>query len=137
MPSTPASLLERLRRPDDAYAWARLVRLHAPTLYGWAGPARDPAERDRRDGLTGKQREALEQGFSVGEPARHEGGQGRRGEARRRTTGSSRKALSSRKGEFGRGPFLGDLKDTQKAAALGVGVHPGGAGQELLREAQP
>jgi RNA polymerase sigma-70 factor (ECF subfamily) len=36
MHSTPVSLLERLRRPDDADAWARFVHLYAPTLYGWA-----------------------------------------------------------------------------------------------------
>jgi RNA polymerase sigma-70 factor (ECF subfamily) len=33
---TPASLLERLRNPADAGAWARFVELYAPTLYDWA-----------------------------------------------------------------------------------------------------
>src|SRR5262245_60040259 len=33
---TPASLLERLRRPDDREAWARFVELYTPLLYFWA-----------------------------------------------------------------------------------------------------
>jgi RNA polymerase sigma-70 factor (ECF subfamily) len=33
---TPASLLERLRRPGDAQAWARFVELYTPLLYHWA-----------------------------------------------------------------------------------------------------
>ena len=33
---TPASLLERLRRPGDAAAWARFVELYTPLLYHWA-----------------------------------------------------------------------------------------------------
>src|ERR1700730_12188334 len=33
---TPASLLERLRRPGDAHAWARFVELYTPLLYDWA-----------------------------------------------------------------------------------------------------
>jgi RNA polymerase sigma-70 factor (ECF subfamily) len=33
---TPASLLERLRRPGDAAAWARFVELYTPLLYRWA-----------------------------------------------------------------------------------------------------
>lgn len=33
---TPASLLERLRRPSDAEAWGRFVRLYTPLLYHWA-----------------------------------------------------------------------------------------------------
>jgi RNA polymerase sigma-70 factor (ECF subfamily) len=33
---TPASLLERLRQPDDAAAWDRLVALHTPLLCDWA-----------------------------------------------------------------------------------------------------
>jgi RNA polymerase sigma-70 factor (ECF subfamily) len=36
MNSTPVSLLERLRRPDDAEAWSRFVLLYAPMLYSWA-----------------------------------------------------------------------------------------------------
>ena len=35
-PPTPVSLLERLRRPDDADAWERFVRLYTPVLYDWA-----------------------------------------------------------------------------------------------------
>jgi RNA polymerase sigma-70 factor (ECF subfamily) len=35
-PSTPVSLLERLRRPDDADAWGRFVHLYTPLLYRWA-----------------------------------------------------------------------------------------------------
>ncbi|MBI1914343.1 MAG: sigma-70 family RNA polymerase sigma factor [Planctomycetes bacterium] len=33
---TPASLLERLRRPDDPAAWDRFVELYTPLLYYWA-----------------------------------------------------------------------------------------------------
>jgi RNA polymerase sigma-70 factor, ECF subfamily len=33
---TPASLLERLRRPDQEQAWARFVELYTPLLYHWA-----------------------------------------------------------------------------------------------------
>ena len=33
---TPASLLERLRRPASAEAWARFVDLYTPLLYYWA-----------------------------------------------------------------------------------------------------
>ena len=36
MHSTPASLLDRLRSPDDAEAWVRFVRLYTPFLYYWA-----------------------------------------------------------------------------------------------------
>jgi RNA polymerase sigma-70 factor (ECF subfamily) len=36
MDSTPASLLERLRRPDEEAAWARFVELYTPLLYYWA-----------------------------------------------------------------------------------------------------
>ena len=36
MNSTPLSLLERLRRPDDRDAWERFVQLYTPLLYGWA-----------------------------------------------------------------------------------------------------
>jgi RNA polymerase sigma-70 factor (ECF subfamily) len=32
----PASLLERLRQPGQEQAWARLVELYTPLLYGWA-----------------------------------------------------------------------------------------------------
>jgi hypothetical protein len=31
--STPVSLLERLRRPDDHAAWSRFVRLYTPLLF--------------------------------------------------------------------------------------------------------
>ena len=33
---TPASLLERLRLPDQERAWTRFVDLYAPLLYSWA-----------------------------------------------------------------------------------------------------
>jgi RNA polymerase sigma-70 factor (ECF subfamily) len=33
---TPASLLERLRQPEDQEAWSQLVRLYTPLLYHWA-----------------------------------------------------------------------------------------------------
>jgi RNA polymerase sigma-70 factor (ECF subfamily) len=33
---TPASLLERLRQPDQATAWTRFVQLYTPLLYHWA-----------------------------------------------------------------------------------------------------
>ena len=33
---TPASLLERLRQPDQEQAWARFVELYVPLLYSWA-----------------------------------------------------------------------------------------------------
>ena len=36
MHSTPASLLDRLRSPADAAAWARFVHLYTPFLYHWA-----------------------------------------------------------------------------------------------------
>ena len=32
---TPVSLLERLRRPDEAEAWSRFVELYTPLLYLW------------------------------------------------------------------------------------------------------
>ena len=45
---TPASLLERLRQPDQEQAWARFVELYAPLLYSWARrtgcPASDAAD---------------------------------------------------------------------------------------------
>jgi RNA polymerase sigma-70 factor, ECF subfamily len=45
---TPASLLERLRRPADAEAWARFVHLYTPLLASWAAraglPDHDAAE---------------------------------------------------------------------------------------------
>ncbi len=34
-PSTPVSLLARLRQPGDAVAWARFVHLYTPLLYAW------------------------------------------------------------------------------------------------------
>ena len=36
MHKTPASLLERLRRPDEPDAWRRFVHLYTPLLLGWA-----------------------------------------------------------------------------------------------------
>jgi RNA polymerase sigma-70 factor (ECF subfamily) len=36
---TPVSLLERLRRPGDAEAWARFVHLYTPLLSFWAARA--------------------------------------------------------------------------------------------------
>jgi RNA polymerase sigma-70 factor (ECF subfamily) len=44
MTDTPATLLNRLRRPGDPEAWAQFVQLYTPLLYRWAeqlglGPA--------------------------------------------------------------------------------------------------
>ena len=36
MHSTPASLLERLRQPDQQSAWTRFVQLYTPLLFHWA-----------------------------------------------------------------------------------------------------
>jgi len=36
MQTTPVSLLERLRKPDDHQAWSRFVKLYTPLLYHWA-----------------------------------------------------------------------------------------------------
>lgn len=36
MHSTQASLLQRLRRPEDRDAWDRFVQLYTPLLYDWA-----------------------------------------------------------------------------------------------------
>jgi RNA polymerase sigma-70 factor (ECF subfamily) len=36
MHTTPASLLERLRQPDQQAAWNRFVALYTPLLYHWA-----------------------------------------------------------------------------------------------------
>ena len=36
MNTTSASLLERLRRPEEADAWPRFVRLYTPLLFYWA-----------------------------------------------------------------------------------------------------
>src|SRR5262245_37406044 len=33
---TPASLLERLRQPDQDDAWPRFVQLYTPLLYSWS-----------------------------------------------------------------------------------------------------
>lgn len=35
MDATPASLLERLKRPDDPEAWGRFVALYTPLIYSW------------------------------------------------------------------------------------------------------
>jgi RNA polymerase sigma-70 factor (ECF subfamily) len=48
MHTTPASLLVRLRRPDDQEAWGRFVRLYTPLLYHWARRLRLP-EADAAD----------------------------------------------------------------------------------------
>lgn len=44
MTDTPATLLDRLRRPGDPAAWAQFVHLYTPLIYRWAqqlglGPA--------------------------------------------------------------------------------------------------
>jgi RNA polymerase sigma-70 factor (ECF subfamily) len=36
MLTTPVTLLERLRRPDEPDAWDRFVELYTPMLYAWA-----------------------------------------------------------------------------------------------------
>jgi RNA polymerase sigma-70 factor (ECF subfamily) len=36
MHTTPPSLLERVRKPDDHQAWARFVDLYTPLIYFWA-----------------------------------------------------------------------------------------------------
>ena len=36
MLSTPASLLERLRRPEPGQAWEQFVRMYTPLLCQWA-----------------------------------------------------------------------------------------------------
>jgi RNA polymerase sigma-70 factor (ECF subfamily) len=36
MNTTPVSLLERLRKPNENEAWGRFVALYAPLLYHWA-----------------------------------------------------------------------------------------------------
>jgi RNA polymerase sigma-70 factor (ECF subfamily) len=36
MDSTPASLLDRLRQPDDGAAWTQFVHLYTPLLHRWA-----------------------------------------------------------------------------------------------------
>jgi RNA polymerase sigma-70 factor (ECF subfamily) len=43
--STPVSLLERLRQPDEQAAWERFVQLYTPLLFHWA----------RRLGLQGQE----------------------------------------------------------------------------------
>src|SRR5262245_11384681 len=37
MTETPATLIDRLRRPGDPTAWAEFVHLYTPLLYRWAG----------------------------------------------------------------------------------------------------
>ncbi len=39
MAKTPASLLERLKRPGDQDAWERFVKLYAPMILQWARQA--------------------------------------------------------------------------------------------------
>jgi RNA polymerase sigma-70 factor (ECF subfamily) len=48
MDSTPASLLERLRRPAEAESWSRFVKLYTPLIYFWACRAglREPDAAD-------------------------------------------------------------------------------------------
>jgi RNA polymerase sigma-70 factor, ECF subfamily len=41
---TPSSLLERLRSPNDAAAWERLLKLYGPTVEGWCRQAGLSAE---------------------------------------------------------------------------------------------
>ncbi len=36
MNSTPASLLDRLRKPNESSAWERFVELYSPLLFAWA-----------------------------------------------------------------------------------------------------
>ena len=36
MNQTPASLLDRLRKPNESSAWERFVELYSPLLYAWA-----------------------------------------------------------------------------------------------------
>src|SRR4051794_41744279 len=48
MQSTPVSLLERLRRPEDAGAWSHFVRLYTPLMYAWARGA-GSSETDAAD----------------------------------------------------------------------------------------
>ena len=36
MHTTPPSLLEQLRRPDDQQAWKRFIDLYTPLLFYWA-----------------------------------------------------------------------------------------------------
>lgn len=43
MHTTPASLLERLRRPDEHDAWLRFVQLYTPLLCFWARRVHVPA----------------------------------------------------------------------------------------------
>jgi RNA polymerase sigma-70 factor (ECF subfamily) len=48
MTRTPASLLERLRQPFEAQAWARFVALYTPLIYSWGRRAglQDPDAAD-------------------------------------------------------------------------------------------
>src|SRR5437868_8732898 len=48
MDTTSLSLLERLRQPDQADAWARFVKLYTPLLYQWARDVCE-SESDRAD----------------------------------------------------------------------------------------
>lgn len=46
-PTTPPSLLERLREPADRGAWDRFVKLYAPLIWLWTGRCGVPdADRD-------------------------------------------------------------------------------------------
>ncbi len=44
MNTTSFTLLERLRRPDEADAWDRFARLYTPLLYQWARGVRFPLQ---------------------------------------------------------------------------------------------
>src|SRR5438128_1371907 len=48
MDTTPPSLLERLRRPNEERAWDQFVNLYTPLLYRWAR-ARGLQEADAGD----------------------------------------------------------------------------------------
>jgi RNA polymerase sigma-70 factor (ECF subfamily) len=49
MNTTPESLLEQLRRPDDQAAWQQFVRLYTPLLHFWARNRLGLSDPDARD----------------------------------------------------------------------------------------